>query len=360
MKKVLVSAVAAAALGIGSFATAAQSAELGSNLEEIVAGAKEEGKLVVWSNFPSKPETHSALIDAFNERFGLETELEWVPISSPQANSRAISEAAGRQVTVDIIGAGSIGEVKVAHEGEIIAPYDWVGVFGGEFPQIGDVDGPAEFEGLALAYFVAHSVMGWNPDMIDAGEVPNSWFEVADPKWDGKFSANAYWFWPLPVLSLCIGEEAAYELADKFIANTPVLGKGSPSVNQAITTGQVPIGFTLSLVAANSLRNDEPLEFKMFKDYLPYWDNYLWALEGSPNPNTARLFAAWMATEGYKVADPIEPLPNSLDGDNVFVSMMAEQIEATGAETCTMETSEDIAQMDRVRETVSLKMSGQD
>lgn len=359
MKRSLITAFAATALAAGTFFSAAQAAELGGTYEEIVAGAKEEGRLVVWSNFPSRPETHQALIDAFNERFGLETELEWVPLSSPKANARAIAEAAGRQVSVDVIGAGSIGEVKVASDGGIITPYDWVGVFGEEFPEIGEVDGPPEFEGLALAYFVAHSVMGWNPDMIEGGEVPNSWLEVADKKWSGKFSANAYWFWPLPVLSLCIGEEKAYELADQFIANTPVLGKGSPSVNQAITTGQVPIGFTLSLVAANSLRKDEPLEFKMFRDYLPYWDNYLWALDDSPNPNTARLFSAWMAVEGYKVADPIEPLPSRLDKENVFVSMMADQRSATGAETCTMETSEDIAQVDRVSKTVSAKMSGQ-
>ncbi|MCR9220983.1 MAG: hypothetical protein NXI21_12225 [Alphaproteobacteria bacterium] len=359
MRKTLFSVVTAAAMAVGAHLAPASAAELGATYEEILAGAKEEGRLVVWSNFPSRPETHQALIAAFNERFGLETELEWVPLSSPQANSRAIAEAAGRQVSVDVIGAGSIGEVKVASDGGIITPYDWVGVFGEQFPEIGEVDGPAEFEGLALSYFVAHSVMGWNPGMIEGEEVPNSWFEVADSKWAGKFSANAYWFWPLPVLSLCIGEEESYALADKFIANTPVLGKGSPAVNQAITTGQVPIGFTLSLVAANSLRKEEPLDFKMFRDYLPYWDNYLWALDGSPNPNTARLFSAWMAVEGYKVADPIEPLPSRLDSDNIFVKMMADQEAATGAQTCTMETSEDIAQMDRVRQTVSAKMSGQ-
>lgn len=359
MQKSLMSALSAVALAAGVFVPAAQSTELGKNFDEILAGARGEGKLVVWSNFPSKPETHRALVDAFNERFGLETELEWVPLSSPQANARVIAEAAGRQVTVDIIGAGSIGEVMVARDAGIIKPYDWTGVFGGKIDNIENVDAPAEFSGLALVQFAAHSVMGWNPGMISGDEVPDSWFDVADPKWKGKFSANAFWFWPLPVLSLCIGEDAALELADKFVVNTPVLGRGSPAVNQAITTGQVPIGFTLSLVAANSLRNDEPLEFKMFRDYLNYWDNYHWVMEDSPNPNTARLFAAWLATEGWKVADPFEPMPHSLDKENVFVRMMADQQAATGAELCTMETAEDVAQMDRVREAVSLKMTGQ-
>ena len=350
---------AVSALALGAMAGTLAAAELGKTYEEILAGAKEEGALVVWSNLPAQAASHQALIDAFNERFGLDTKLEWVPLSSPAANARVIAESAGRDVTVDLIGSGSIGEIIVARDAEIIKPYDWTGVFGAEMPEIKDVAAPTEFDGLGLSYFVAHSVMGWNPDQIEGAEVPDSWEGVTDPKWKDRFSANAYFLWPLEVVSLCIGEEAALEMADGLLANRPVLGKGSPTVNQAITTGQVPIGFTLSLVAEGSVRKGEPLEFKMFNDYLPSWDNYLWVLENSPNPNTARLFGAWMATEGYKVVDPIEPLPSKLDKDNVFTKMTQTQVDEKGAKRCTIETSQDVEQMARVREAVVLKMSGQ-
>lgn len=356
MKSIIQAVATACALGIMS--TAALSAELGKTFEEVLAGAKAEGKLVVWSPLPSRPEAQQAAIEAFNKRFGLETKLEWVPMAAPAANTRAIAEIAGGTVSADIIGGASIGEVMTARDANLIKAWDWTGVLGKEFPQLGEVNGLPEFKDLALLYMVAHNGIGWNPDQIKDEEVPNTVAEMTDPKWSGKIGANAYFLVPLDIMSLCIGEEEALKLADGLIANKPVLGKGSPAVSQFISTGQVPFGMTISLVAENAIRKGEPMKYKMYSDLVISTENYSYVAENSPNPNTARLFTAWLATEGYKTVDPIEPLPSILDAENPFIKMAQENV-AKGAKACKVTSAADAAQITKVRELVTLKLSGQ-
>lgn len=116
---------------------------------------------------------------------------------------------------------------------------------------------------------------------------------------------------------------------------------------------------TISLVAEAAIRNGEPLKFKMYSDYVISTENYIYVPEDSPNPNTARLFAAWHAAESYKIIDPIESLPNVLDVDNPYIKMAKENVEK-GAKACKVQSAEDIAQMLRVREAITLKLSGQE
>ncbi len=358
MKIGTLKALGALALGALAVTGAAQAQQAGASFQALVDGAKKEGKLVVWSPLPSRPEAQQAAIEAFNKRFGLSTKLEWVPMAAPTANTRAIAERAGGKVTGDIIGGASIGEIITARDANLIKTYDWRATFGPQMPQINEIDGLAEFRGLGLLYMVAHNGIGWNPKMIQAGEVPNTVEEMTNPKWQGKIGANAFFLVPLDIMSLCMGEEKALKLADGLIANKPVLGRGSPPVNQFITTGQVPFGMTISLVAENAARNKEPIDFKMYADYVISTENYVYVLEGSPNPNTARLFAAWLAVEGWKVVDPIEPLPSILDKNNKFIKMAAAQV-AKGGKACRVENAANAAQIGRVREAVTLKLSGQ-
>jgi len=358
MRTVILTALAGIAFGVLAFAGVAHAQQAAANFQAMVDGAKKEGRLVVWSPLPSRPEAQQAAIDAFNKRFGLSTRLEWVPMAAPTANTRAIAERAGGKVTGDIIGGASIGEIITARSANLIKPYDWRAALGAQLPGIAEVDGLAEFRGLGLLYMVAHNGIGWNPKMIQAADVPRNVEEMTNPKWLGKIGANAFFLVPLDIMSLCMGEEKALKLADGLIANKPVLGRGSPAVNQFITTGQVPVGMTISLVAENAARNKEPIDFKMFSDYVISTENYVYVIEDSPNPNTARLFAAWLAVEGWKVVDPIEPLPSLLDKNNKFIKMAADQV-AKGAKACRVENAANAAQIGRVREAVTLKLSGQ-
>lgn len=355
MKHVVTAILAAGLLGIVS--TSAQAAELGKTFDEILQGAKAEGKLVIWSPLPAGHEGQQAALDAFNERFGLHTEFEWVPLAAAVANTRAFAEAAGGKLSVDIIGSPISYVVSASGDG-LISPFDWEGIFGTEFPEISKVTGMAGFKDFALQFARSYYGLAYNTDMMTESEVPTTLAAMMDPKWSGKFSANASFLVPLDLVSLCIGEDEVLKLVDGLLANQPVLGKGTAAVNQAISIGQVPFGMTIGMVASGSIRKGEPLKFVMPTDYVTTNDLYAYALNNSPNPNTARLFLAWYATEGTKVIDPIEPLTGPLDTETEYSQMARERI-AAGAKVCEITSEADVAAIMKVREEIGKKLSGQ-
>ena len=341
-------------------ATMAQS-KLGATFDEIVAGAKQEGKLVAWIVLPRMPETHKALIDAFNARFGLNTQLEWVPNSPVASNTRAIAEMASGKVGVDIIGGGAIEEVSAAVRGNLIKPYPWTAVFGQAMPVVKEMEDlvPPEYKGVALAYQPFAYVMAWNPTLIADDKVPSTIAELADPQWQGKFAFNSFFLTPIDILVPRIGLDAALELSKKIFANKPILEKGTPSVARAILTGAAQVGVTVSPVAEASERKKEPLKYKMLADYMPVVLSHVYVPENSPNPNTARLFAAWLVAEGSTIGDKFEPMSRPGDPATLLQKMVAAQTAKTGAKISSLLSAADIAAASKYRDAAALMLSGQ-
>jgi iron(III) transport system substrate-binding protein len=335
--------------------------KLGATFDEIVAGAKKEGKLVAWIVAPRGPDTHKTLIEAFNKRFGLETKMEWVPNSPVQSNTRAITEKAGGSVSVDVIGGGAIEEVAAAAKADLIKPYPWGQMFGAAMPAVKDLEDRVigSYKGTALAYQQIAYVLAWNPTLITEDKLPAKLTDLADPQWQGKFAFNSFFLVPLDVTSYAMGSEATLDFAKKLLANKPVLEKGTPSVARAVVTGAVPIGVTVSPVAETSVRKGEPLKYKLFADYIPVSQVHLYVPEGSPNPNTARLFAAWLAAEGSAVGDKLEPMDRVGDPAAKLPKMIAEQVAKSGAKIAQPAKLEDTVESAKLREAINLLISGQ-
>ncbi len=347
-----------AALGINP---ALAQSKLGTTYDEIVAGAKKEGKLVAWIVAPRLPETHKALIDAFNARFGLDTKLEWVPNAPVQSNTRAIAEKGGGAVSVDIIGGGAIEEVAAATKAGLIKPYPWAQTFGAAMPAVKDLEDRVigEFKGTALAYQQVAYVLAWNPTLIADDKLPTKLTDLAEPAWQGKFAFNAFFLVPLDVTSYAMGSDATLEFAKKLLANKPVLEKGTPSVARAVVTGVVPVGVTVSPVAETSVRKNEPLKYRLFADYIPVSQVHVYVPDSSPNPNTARLFAAWLAAEGSAVGNKFEPMDRPGDPTAALPKMIAEQVARSGAKVAQPTKLEDTVESGKLREAINLLISGQ-
>jgi hypothetical protein len=81
--------------------------------------------------------------------------------------------------------------------------------------------------------------------------------------------------------------------------------------------------------------------------------------EGSPNPNTARLFAAWLAAEGSAVGDKLEPMDRVGDPAAKLPKMIAEQVAKSGAKIAQPAKLEDTVESAKLREAINLLISGQ-
>src|SRR5688500_14681175 len=96
--------------------------------QSVLEGARKEGSLTVWVSSPGRPETHAALFEAFNKRFGLSIKGEWSPAGSVQTGARLVAEQGRGQGAIDIVGAGGAEEVAVLLQRSMLKPYPWAEV----------------------------------------------------------------------------------------------------------------------------------------------------------------------------------------------------------------------------------------
>lgn len=318
------------AAAVAAFAGAAQA----QTFQQIVEGAKKEGALTVAVSSPGLPATHQALFDAFNKRFGLSLKAEWQPLPSPQTGTRVIAEgAAGNTVSFDVIGAGSSQEISALIGRDMLKKYPWAETFGKELPAIKAVADSAipDIQGYALPILDVVYGLAWNSSMLKESEVPASLSDLLDPKWKSKVSVNALVLVPMDLTSYIAGKDKAIEFSRRLLDNSPVLERGTPAVTRAVSTGQAPLGITSFHTAERSERMGEPVKFRLFSDYILHLPAHAYVPEKAPHPNAARLFTAWLATEGVQLADKTEPTPVLADPNSKIAKMVKDQQAKSGA-----------------------------
>lgn len=351
----------AAAMMVSACISGVAFAQTAPTFDSVLAAAKEEKGLVVRLSSPGKPETHAALFEAFNQRFGLSVQPDWAPANAPATNTRVITEAGSGRGSIDIIGLGSAEDVATLVSRDLVKSYPWVDVFGKELPGIqAAVDSVLpDLKNQALPVLDAVYGLAWNPMMIEEADLPKTTQDLLDPKWQGKIALNSAFLNPLPVMSYIIGVDATQEFITKLLKNKPVLEQGTPAVSRAISVGQVPFGITTYHSALRTIQNGVPQSFRLFDDYIFVFEGYAYVPENAPNVNTARLFLAWLVTEGGNVAQKFEAMPLISAPDSAIGKIIADAQAATGSKIATPKSLEQIRASNIMRENIAKMISGQ-
>lgn len=332
-----------------------------TTFEAVVEGARNEGGLVVRLSSPGRPETLAALTDAFNKRFGLSVKIDWAPANAPATNTRVITEAASGRGSIDVIGLGSAEDVASMVSRKLVTPYPWADVFGKQFPSIQRaVDAVLpELKNEALPVLDAVYGLAWNPALVDEASLPKTTTDLLDPKWQGKIAVNSAFLNPLPSMSYVVGPDATRDYASKLLRNKPVLEQGTPAVSRAISVGQVPLGITTYHAALRTMQNGEPQKFRLFDDYVFVFEGYAYVPENAPHKNTARLFLAWLVTEGVEVANRFEAMPLVSVRESEIGKLVAAHIARTNAKMAAPVSVEQIRSTEQLRQTIAKMISGQ-
>ena len=333
----------------------AQSPAAAPTFASVLEGAKREGALVVSVSSPGLPETHKALFEAFNKRFNLSLKAEWSPASSVSTGTRIAAEFSRGKGAIDIVGAGGAEEASLLLERGILKPYPWAAVFGNELPQIGEVVNRSipDLRGTTLSVLDAVYGIAWNSDLIKDEDVPASYEALLDPRWQGKIAVNAFFMIPLDSTAFLVGRDKTLDMARRLLANKPVLERGTPAVSRAITVGQVPFGITTFHAAARSGSPGKPQKFKLLSDFIPVSPVYVYVPENAPNPNAARLFAAWLVTEGMAIANKTELVPRTGDQGSALADMVKAQQARSGARIASPRSLADVKDGDVTRKAIA-------
>ena len=323
--------------------------------DSIVAGARDEGRVVVVVGSPGDWESHVTLAEAFNKRFGLDIAVEWLPHNPTHTNTRLLVEQGRTAGFIDIVGSGGLPEIAVVTEPGIVTSWPWVEVFGGHLADIASVVdvAPVEIRGSALPIGDAAYGLAWNPDLINEDELPATYEELTAEKWRGRFSVNALGLYPLEFWSSVKGHEGTLDFARRITANDPVLERGTGAATRAVSVGQAPVGITSY---HQSARVDN-VNFKFFDDYIPLTSLYIYVPKSAPHPNAARVFSAWLVTEGIDVLDEHDRMPRIIDNGTDLHALYTEQKAATGVAVLSEQTIEDANRGKELRDEISTMMA---
>ena len=117
--------------------------------------------------------------------------------------------------------------------------------------------------------------------------------------------------------------------------------------------GQVPFGITTYHAAARSGTPEKPLKFKLFSDVIPVSPVYVYIPENAPNPNAARLFAAWLVTEGLPLANKSELVPRVGDQGSPIAEMVKAQQAKSGAKIASPRALSDVKEGEITRKAIT-------
>jgi hypothetical protein len=231
---------------------AAKAASLGlqfaTSRDEIIAGATAEGRVVV--------QTSTDEFDAFEEAFEAEypfIDLEWSELSG-SATERFLLEVEG----------GAAGRVDVGYPAPeayntIADKMDWdlygmaeVGVLDIPLGSIDDVRRTvlaAGHTGIALAY---------NSDLIDVADLPQSWDDLADPKWADLGMSMDVDLNNVSVLATSWGIDRVAELMTAIAANKPIYTDGHTAAATLVQSGEVAISPFINLHSLMRRVDKEP------------------------------------------------------------------------------------------------------
>jgi iron(III) transport system substrate-binding protein len=264
-----------------------------AELDKLYEEAKKEGgTLSLYSSM--NLDDAKVVLPQFEQAFpGIK--VDHVRATGEVLQQRLITETKGGKVLADVLDTNVGQVVPIIQEG-LLEPY--------VVPTAQDI--PSQFRderGLWTTERVTTVMIAWNTSQVKPDEAPQTFEDLADPKWKGKMimeAADQEMFitllkqkWP--------NEEQGLEVFRKIGANEPQVFEGHTQLADFLAAGQgaVCMGCYGHHIVALAQKG-APVEFAKKEGVLNSIAFGL--LKGAPHPNTAKLYMSWtMAPDGQRV-----------------------------------------------------------
>ncbi len=258
--------------------------------DEIVAAAKEEGEVIVYSNFPEAIEVE--ILSAFEEEYGIDVVYTKIGGSIPTMN-KYLTEAENGQSVVDLIQMSSVTAITIGERGYSKAIPDYL-------PNLVNLSPDYQPEEFFLPTVIEAIVCVYNTEMVSPDELPDTYEDLADPKYTGQVimgspenSANTVKF--IQGTKELYGEDFISKLqaidimeVDKEVTAADLVGKG-----------ERPWAFMSQNAASTAIGAGAPLSFKAMEQTFTGVNGIVLPYK-APNPHASLVLANWMIGETHQ------------------------------------------------------------
>ena len=206
-------ALAALTMALAGVCGAAR-AQSSAEWDQVIAAAKKEGKLTLYSGAPGRPE-HREIGKLFEQKYGIPVDV--LDGAGSEIQARIQSEESSGRVIGDVSHIGGTTQVLMQGFGQL-APH---GDLPNEKKLVIEPKVPEEVPIFVNSYGILV-----NTNMIKPEDEPKSWLDLLDPKWKGKILAYPGWFSGSGLTWFGVMQDAfGIEYHEKMAKQDPVWGQ---------------------------------------------------------------------------------------------------------------------------------------
>jgi len=281
------------------------------NWDAVVDAAKKEGKVVVYDMALGAP-YFLAVLKSFEAKYGIP--VESLDLRASELAERIRTEqSAGRFLgDVEIITTTMIEEQR--QNGEFIQKLPAI-------PNAANLRPPFKMSDYSVPAFVQPMGILINTRLVKDQDVPDSWSDLTNPKWQGKILSDD--MRPLGsgnTMFAILEHQMGAEFNEKLAGQKPVFSRDMRNDARRVARGEYAI-YVPQIFAFTSDLKGLPVKLVIPKEGAPYAEMDLAVLKNAPHPNAARLFIqhflsmesqliyanAWMPPVVARVAERANP-----------------------------------------------------
>ena len=271
--------------------------------EEVVKGAKKEGKLIYYSALTVREGLELAA--AFEKKYPfIKTEI--FRLGADKMRTRILIEARAGRHLFDVT-SFNVVDIGILQHAGILGKYR-----SKETEAI--PKGLRDEQGFWTAIYMRQFVLTYHSWMIAKTEAPKDWWDLLDPKWKGKLGMDRddiEWY---AALAIHWGREKARKLLRGFASQKPVINRGHNLIAQLNIAGEFPlsIGYGHQILAMKE--KGAPLDFVDTTDPVVTSPTVIALSANAPNPNAAQLFADFvLSLEGQTILKGFDRVTSRAD-----------------------------------------------
>ena len=249
----------------------------------LVEAARKEGKVTIFGSL--QEEVMKAILESFDRKYPGVKSVYW-RASTTAVMDRAINEFRTGKVSWDIFFTG-VDAMEIMRAEGMFLKY--------QTPASKNFD--KQYHHAFYSPNYRSSIIGfvYNTRYIKPVEAPKSYWDYADPKWDGKTTMSdptahtsmAKW---LSSLHLVLGDKSKEdEYAQRLAASAPLLHRSLTPAVESIANGERPLGIAYIKYVCDMGKVGAPLDYVRLPAYLGE-GNYIAIGSKSANVNAAKLW----------------------------------------------------------------------
>jgi iron(III) transport system substrate-binding protein len=263
--------------------------------EHLIAGAKKEGKLVVYAS-ATAPQLQMYFA-AFNKKYPF-IKTEFFRTGKQKLVSKILFEEQAKQHIADIVHT-SVIEINILKKRGVLSRY--VPNEAASYPSQ-----YKDSEGFWTSVYASGTLMGFNSRQVKRAEAPKTYEDLLDPRWRNALAIDSNkieWF----AMLLKLRGRAFME---KLAAQKPNVQPGNTLVLQLLAAGEFPVAAGVyEYSVADMKQKGAPVDWIGLEPVITY--TVAVSLPSQPpRPSAAKLFIEWLLSkEGQEVVNQFGRVP---------------------------------------------------